>query len=193
VEAEHRLVRAILEEARRTFVDELRGLSIDEALDAAGGFRSILGIAKHAAAWSEVYRSYAFDEQPRHWDDTDWPRGLRDRIEPTADYLGEIIGWFDRTAERWLADLEATDDLADPRPTHWGDTTPIREIVAMVAAHWSYHAGEINAILAIRRREAWEYGEEVEENHLDTSGHGVRPSWMSDDEAARYERRRPTA
>jgi hypothetical protein len=58
----------------------------------------------------------------------------------------------------------------------------------MVTSHWAYHAGEINAILAIRRGQAWEFGEEVEENHISTAGHGVRPSWMSDEEAARFER-----
>jgi hypothetical protein len=58
----------------------------------------------------------------------------------------------------------------------------------MVASHWTYHAGEINAILAIRRGEAWEYGEEVEENYISTVGHGVRPGWMTDEEAARFER-----
>ena len=58
----------------------------------------------------------------------------------------------------------------------------------MVAAHWTYHAGEINAILAAKRGEAWEYGEEVEENHISTAGHGVRPPWWSDERAAAHER-----
>ena len=58
----------------------------------------------------------------------------------------------------------------------------------MVAAHWLYHSGEINAILAIQRREAWEYGEEVEENHISTRGHGVRPDWMTEEEADAFER-----
>jgi hypothetical protein len=48
----------------------------------------------------------------------------------------------------------------------------------MAAGHITYHAGEINEILAIRRGEANEIGEEVEENHIDTEGHRVRPVWM---------------
>jgi hypothetical protein len=59
-----------------------------------------------------------------------------------------------------------------------------------VVTHWAYHAGEINAILGIRRGEAWEYSEEVEENHISTVGHGLRPEWMTDEEAASYERAR---
>lgn len=181
----------MLESAHETFVENIRDISIEEALDAAGGYRSILGIAKHVAAWSAVYHSYAFEPEPRHWDRTGWPRGLRDRIEPTSAYIDEVAAWFERSYARWRDSIGAADDFEGPRPVHWDDTAPLRDIVAMAAGHWSYHAGEINMILAIRRGEAWEYGEEVEENHISTSGHGVRPDWMSDDEAATYASRRP--
>jgi hypothetical protein len=187
VDAEHRLAREMLEEAHRTFVENVRGISLDEALEASGGYRSILGIAKHVAGWSAVYRSYAVEPEPRHWEHTDWPDGLRDRIETTREYLDEVLAWFDDTYERWLTSLGKAADLDAPRPVHWGDAAPLRDIVVMVASHWQYHAGEINAILAIRRGEAWEYGEEVEENHISTIGHRVRPAWMSDEEAARFE------
>jgi hypothetical protein len=182
-------VRATLAESHRVFVENLRDVSIDEALFAAGGYRSILGIAKHTAAWSAVYYSYVFEPSPQHWDATDWPRGLRDRIEPSKAYLDEVVAWFERTYRRWVDSLIDVQDLAAPRPVHWGGATPLAEIVAMVTAHWAYHAGEINAILAIRREEAWEYGEEVEENHIATSGHGVKPAWMSDEQGARFEGR----
>jgi hypothetical protein len=65
--------------------------------------------------WSAVY-SYAFEPGPRHWDATDWPRGLRDHIEASAAYLGEVLAWFDRTYERWLASLAGVDDLDAARP-----------------------------------------------------------------------------
>jgi hypothetical protein len=174
----------VLEEARRTFLDELEGLSLDEALDASGGFRSILGVTKHVAAWAEVYRSFAFDPDRRHWDDTAWPRGLRDRIEPSASYVDEVRSWFERTSARWLEAIDGGVDLDEERPVHWGRTLPLGEIVSTVAAHWTFHAGEINEILALRRGEAWEEGEEVEENHIDTTGHRVRPPWMGEEERA---------
>jgi len=183
------LAELALVEAHRAFVDDVRGLTIEEALAAAGGYRSILGIAKHCAAWSAVYRSYAFDTDPRAWDRTEWPRGLVDRIEPTQEYLDEIVSWFESTYERWVLALRGSDPTTLV-PLHWGATAPLAEVVAMVSTHWAYHAGEINAILAIVRGEAWEYTEEVEENHIPTAGHGVRPAWMTDDEAARFERDR---
>ena len=73
------------------FVENVQEVSLDEALYAAGGYRSILGLAKHVAGWSAVYYSYAFEPEPRHWEQTDWPRGLRDRIEPQEAYFAEIL------------------------------------------------------------------------------------------------------
>ncbi len=116
--AENDLARAALAEAHRTFVDNIQGVALEEALHSAGGYRSILGIAKHVAGWSDVYHSYAFEPEPRHWDRTDWPRGLRDRIEPTKEYLDEILAWFEQTYRRWLASLQDAEDLDTPRPVH---------------------------------------------------------------------------
>ncbi len=181
------LARAVLADAHRRFLDNTRAISLDEALFSAGGYRSILGIVKHVAGWSDVYRSYAFETQPRHWDQAAWPLGLRDQIEPTKEYLDQVLAWFELTYEGWVASLQDAGDLDVQRGVHWGSTAPLADIVVMVAAHWVYHAGEINAILAIRRGEAWDYGEEVEENHIPTVGHGVRPDWMTDEEAAPFE------
>jgi len=183
----HDLARAVLAEAHRTFLDNTQAIRLEEALQAGGGYRSILGIVKHAAWWSAVYYSYAFEPEPRHWDRTDWPLGLRDQIDPTKDYLDQVLAWFEVTYGRWLASLQDAEDLDTHRQVHWGSTAPLADIAVMVAAHWLYHAGEINAILAIQRGEAWEYGEGVEENHIPTIGHGVRPDWMTDEEAALFE------
>lgn len=187
MDREHEMARAVLESSRRMFLDNVTGISLDEALDAGGGYRSILGLVKHTAAWSSVYHSFAFDEIPRQWQETDWPRGLRATIDPSERYLAEIVSWFEEGASRWLGSVEGPVDLAEPRPVHWGDVWPLRDIVAYVAAHWAYHAGEINMILAIRRGEAWEYGEHVEENHISTLGHSVRMPWTTDEQVEREE------
>jgi hypothetical protein len=142
---------------------------------------------KHTAGWTVVYHSYAFDESPRSWTDIAWPRELRERIEPTEEYVDEVRRWFRRSSKRWIESIDGPVDLGQRRPVHWGERWPLRDIVADVAAHWTYHAGEINAILAIRRREAWEYGEHVEENHIATVGHSVRRPWITDKRARRDE------
>jgi hypothetical protein len=187
--AEHRLARALLEDAYRTFSDEVADLALGEWLAAAGGYRSILGLTKHVAGWTYVYRSYAFDTTPDGWDDAPWPRGLRETVDPTEDYAGELLGWLDASVQAWLSAVDEPADLDASRPLHWGDTAPLREIVAMAAGHLTYHAGEINAILAIERGEAWEVGEAVEENHLPAVDHLVRRAWVTDEQAAAYERR----
>ena len=183
------LAGATLGGAQRMFVANIRGLSVEQALQAAGGYRSALGIVKHTAAWTHVYHSYAFDVAPRHWRAIEWPRGLRDTIEASQGYVDEVAAWFEDGASRWQASLAAERDEAfdEQRPCHWGASAPLFDIVLMVANHWCYHAGEVNEVLAVARGEAWEYTEEVEENHISTAGHRVRPDWMNDAQAAAYD------
>jgi hypothetical protein len=178
---EHLLARAVLDEAFTVFDDNVRDLTLEEFLDAQGGYRSILGLIKHTAGWTHVYHSYGFEEPPRSWDAIDWPRGLRDTIDPSDDYAREVLAWLRASFDTWRDAVAEPTDLASVRSLHWGDEAPLREIVAMVAGHITYHAGEINEILAIRRGEAFEIGEEVEENHIATEGHRVRPIWMDRD------------
>ncbi|MDP9236283.1 MAG: DinB family protein [Chloroflexota bacterium] len=183
------LAVATLESARQMLTGNLAGVTLDEALDSAGGYRTVLGILKHAAAWSHVYHSYAFEPAPRHWRAIDWPRGLRDTVEPAQEYVDEIVAWFGVAADSWVESLRGLPDEAfdEPRPCHWGETLPLFDIVVLVANHWCYHAGEVNAILSVVRGAAWEYTEEVEENHISTAGHRVRPGWMNDAQASGYE------
>jgi hypothetical protein len=60
-----------------------------------------------------------------------------------------------------------------------GELGPLFDIAATIARHHVYHAGEINQLLSIARGEAWEEFEEVEENHISTVGHRVRPPWLN--------------
>jgi hypothetical protein len=174
------LARHLLDHAYRTAADNLAGLSLDEALFVApGGYRSVLGTLKHTAAWSQVYHSFAFDPAPRGWVEIGWPRGLRETVEPSQPYLDEVLAWFDQSHQLWLRSLGMVDEeqLDQPHPLHWERTAPLYDIVVMVASHHLYHAGEMNQLLAIHRGEAWEEGEEVEENHIATEGHRVTPPW----------------
>jgi len=183
------LALSLLHHSQQMVADNLRGVTLDEALQTAGGYRSILGILKHTAGWSHVYHSYAFEAAPRHWRTIGWPRGLIDTIETSRDYLDEMVAWFEGSCTLWQASLNELSDeaLDEPHPCHWGATAPLFDIVIMAANHWTYHAGELNEILAVLRGEAWEYTEEVEENHISTAGHRTRPAWMTREQVERYE------
>ncbi len=175
------MTRHMLAYAYDVMKGHLTSVSLEEALFVPpGGYRSVLGTLKHAAAWSHVYRSYAFDAAPTPWADLDWPHAMRYTIIQSEQYLRDMIGWFDDSYRRWQADLERIGDeqLDEPRLLHWGQRALLYEIVVMSAGHYLYHAGELNQVLSICRGEAWEEGEEVEENNISTIGHRVRPPWL---------------
>jgi len=75
-----------------------------------------------------------------------------------------------------------------------GPSTGAVALRSRTSWRWSRRTGTTPArstpILAIRRGEAWEYSEKVEENHISSAGHGVRPGWMTDEQAARFDRGR---
>lgn len=174
------LTRDMLESAFLLMIRNVESVSLDEALFIPeGGYRSILGTLKHAAGWSHVYRSYAFDEHPLHWVDIDWPHGMRDTIIASHEYLGDVIDWFKESHRKWTDDLDRVTDeqLEEQRPLHWGEKASLFDIVSRIARHHVYHAGELNQVLSIVRGEAWEEGEEVEENNVSTAGHRVKPPW----------------
>lgn len=175
------LATHLVDNSFSVMTQNLKGLKLEEALYSAGGYRSILAVLKHAAGWSHVYHAYAFEPSPKHWRGTAWPRGLRDQIETTQDYLDEVINWFHQSRDLWLGSLAGLTgaQLDEPRPLHWGETRPLFDIVVMISNHHVYHAGELNMLLSIARGEAWEEGEEVEENHISTVGHRLAPEWIT--------------
>jgi len=175
------LARQLLDFSYRLASGNLAGLTLEQALfTPEGGYRSAVGTLKHIAGWSHVYHSYAFDEHPRHWLRIDWPRGLRDTIVATQDYSDEVVAWFERSHRAWMQSFDTLtdEDIDKPRPLHWRAEAPLFDIVVMIATHHVYHAGEINQLLSLHKGEAWEETEEVEENHISTVGHRVRPNWM---------------
>src|SRR5215212_8579439 len=122
------LALAVLADARRLLADSLRTVAPGEALRSAGGYRSILGILKHTAAWAEIYYSYAFEPEPRHWRHLEWPRGLPPEVVDTSPgYFDDVKDWLERGVGRWAASLAAVPDerLDEPRPVHWRGTAPL--------------------------------------------------------------------
>src|SRR4030042_4275627 len=157
------LTLQVLDTAFGILSDNRKGLRLEEALFIpAGGFRSIVGTIKHAAGWSHVYRSYAFDTSPTPWSTLEWPHGLRRTIIKSEPYLADLIHWLDLSHTLWQQNLLhlKEDELDQLRPVHWGDTMPLFNIVRLIANHHIYHAGEINQLLAISRQASWEAEDE---------------------------------
>ena len=100
---------------------------------------------------------------------------MRDTVIKSEAYISAVIEWFREAHHRWLDDLKRLEEdrVEDLRKLHWGEEAPLFDIVAMIARHHVYHAGELNQVLSICRGEAWEEGEEVEENNISTVGHRV--------------------
>ncbi len=174
------LTNSILNSAYTSLRENVEQLELKEALFVPpGGYRSILGTLKHAAAWSHVYRSFAFDAQPKGWQELDWPHGLGDSIVKSQPYVDDVLAWLDVAHQRWQTSLaNATEQQLDElRPLHWGESAPLFDIVLRMANHYRYHAGEINQLRSIYKGEAWEEGEEVEENNISSFGHRVAPPW----------------
>jgi hypothetical protein len=176
------LMNLLLGSSHGTLRGNVEGLGIEEALFVPpGGYRSIIGTLKHAAAWSHVYCSFAFDAKPRGWAELDWPQGQRETVIQSQVYVEDVVAWLDAAHRRWLAALaNATEEQLDElRLLHWGESAPLFDIILRIANHHVYHAGEINQLRSIYKGEAWEEGEEVEENNAPSADHRVVPPWKA--------------
>ncbi len=109
----------MIERSHQRLFDHVENIALPEAIFVpGGGFRSVLGTFKHAAGRSHVYRSFAFDQEPQHWGETDWPRGLRETVDKSEAYLEEVKDWFQRARVAWLRHLERLrpEQLEELRP-----------------------------------------------------------------------------
>ena len=176
------ILSILLDSAFMSVRENVAGLGLEEALFVpSGAYRSILGTLKHVAAWSHVYYSFVFDESPRGWQAVAWPQNLRETIMKSQAYVDDVIAWMDNASQRWQTSLAniTEEQLDELHLLHWGDSAPLFEIILRVANHYCYHAGEINQLRSIYKGEAWEEGEEVEENNISSIGHRVVPPWRA--------------
>ncbi len=174
------ILSLLLDSAFVSVKENVAGLRLEEALFVpSGGYRSILGTLKHVAAWSHVYYSFAFDDAPRGWQAVAWPHHLRETIIKSQVYVDDVIVWMDVAHQQWQNALAKTaeEQIDELHRLHWGDSAPLFDIILRVANHCYYHAGEINQLRSIFKGEAWEEGEEVEENNISSIGHRVVPPW----------------
>lgn len=115
-----------------------------------GGERTIASIVLHVGGCLAMYDDYAFGPGTKHWDDPD--------LIPWSDAdapMAATIDWMTAAHDRFVnhvASLEEV-DLAQPRLANWGEPMPTRWLVSAIATHSTYHAGEINHIRSLLRRD----------------------------------------
>lgn len=99
----------------------------------------------HLAAWTDVYRQFAFeDARP----------DLNDAVVPGEVVAG--IAWLLRAQDAFMATLaDLTDEsLFEPRPAHWGEAVPVVRLVTTMLTEHVHHLAEIGVLRDLRRGHA---------------------------------------
>jgi uncharacterized damage-inducible protein DinB len=108
--------------------------------------RTIGEIALHVGSCKVMYRDHAFGTAALTWESPEvepWP--------PREARMADVIPWLRATHAAVMADVRglADDDLLTPRRANWGDMRETRWLLATLAEHDTYHAGEINRMRTI--------------------------------------------
>jgi hypothetical protein len=99
----------------------------------------------HLAAWTDIYRAWAFDD--------DRPTLLE------ADVPGSATGglaWLYEAQDRFMNAVDALDDASifELRPAHWGASLPAVDLVTTMLIEHVHHIAEIGALRDLRRGHA---------------------------------------
>lgn len=129
--------------------------NVDDAVwHAVRDCRSIAEIAEHAGRAKFVYENFAFGNATLTWENPFFPPAA-------ARSRDETLAWL-RQGHRRLAESAGRLDaagLAIPLPVHYGGPPrPASDILAMLARHDVYHAGEINHLRSILQgNDRWDF------------------------------------
>jgi hypothetical protein len=99
----------------------------------------------HLAAWTDVYRSYAFEEERLDL--------LQFEVPGTRDGL---VGWLTAAQDRLGAKVDALDDaeLAELRPAYFGPPRPLHRLVSTMVVEHLHHGAEIGLLRDLHRGHA---------------------------------------
>jgi DinB superfamily len=130
-----------------------------------GANRSIAAIVGHVAACKWMYDNHAFGEGRMSWNDPAAALGCSiDETQSGPEMVSrqEITDWLVEGHQRLRQNVSALTDneLLQPRHSPDGIVRETRWIVANMARHDAYHAGEINHLRALMEGKdqwAWEY------------------------------------
>jgi hypothetical protein len=99
----------------------------------------------HLAAWTDIYREFAFDGKQPDLNDADVPGDI-----------GAALAWLYRAQDQFI---DAVDRLTDesvfePRPAHWGELVPLVRLVTTMLTEHVHHIAEIGVLRDLRRGHA---------------------------------------
>ena len=99
----------------------------------------------HLSAWTDVYRSYAFEDSSL---------GLPGFEVPGS--AAAALGWLDRSQRAFAAAVATVrdDELDELRPAHWGALLPIEFLVWTIQFEHVHHGAEISLLRDLRRGSA---------------------------------------
>ena len=122
-----------------------------------GGQRSLRDLVQHVGSCKFMYDNHAFGDAT-----LDWEHPLVAGDEALAD-AASATAWLRDGHTRLRRSIAGLDDaeLLRPRRTNWGELKETRWIVAVMIQHDLYHAGEINHLRSLYRRDdRWEHERE---------------------------------
>lgn len=99
----------------------------------------------HLAAWTDVYRSFAFEDRRESL--------LRMDVPGTAD---AAVAWLDRAQDRFVDALArlAPGAFDEPRPAHWGELMPLSTLAGVIELEHIHHGAEISLLRDLHRGSA---------------------------------------
>jgi hypothetical protein len=99
----------------------------------------------HLAAWTDIYRQFAFDDVRPDLNDADVPGDV-----------GAGLAWLYRAQDDFMeavAGLSA-ESLFEPRPAHWGESVPVVRLVTTMLTEHVHHLAEIGVLRDLHRGHA---------------------------------------
>lgn len=99
----------------------------------------------HLAAWTDIYRQYAFGDTRPDLNAADVPGNFRAGLAwlygAQDDFMVAVAGLSDRAA-------------FEPRPAHWGKSVPVVQLVSTMLTEHVHHIAEIGVLRDLHRGHA---------------------------------------
>jgi len=96
----------------------------------------------HLAAWTDVYRSFAFEDGSESL--------LRVVVPGTAT---DSVAWLERAQDRFVEAVAGLAPMAfdERRPAHWGEEVRLSTLVGLIEFEHTHHGAEISLLRDLRR------------------------------------------